>query len=113
MILRAKWVLPLDGPPVANGAVAVAGDKITAVGPHADVRAAQAGEVRDLGEVVLLPGLINAHCHLEYSCMRDQVEWRGSFIEWLLQLRCGMDPHASRTTSRPTRRTRSFPTYAP
>jgi aminodeoxyfutalosine deaminase len=36
--------------------------------------------------VVLSPGLINAHCHLDYTDMVHEVECRGSFIEWILQL---------------------------
>ena len=44
------------------------------------------GDVRDLGERALAPGLINAHCHLDYTRLHDEVQWRGSFTEWLLQL---------------------------
>ena len=83
MILRAKWVVPVATPPIENGAVAVEGDTVTAIGPSSDVTG---GDVRDLGEVVLAPGLINAHCHLDYTAFVNQVEWRGSFIEWILQL---------------------------
>lgn len=86
MILRARTVLPMDRPPIANGAVVVEGDTIVAVGPAQDIRPAVAGDVHDLGDVVLLPGLINAHCHLDYTRMKCETEWRGSFIEWLLQL---------------------------
>lgn len=77
MILRAKWVLPVSGPPIENGAVEVAGDCIVAVGP------ATAAAERDLGEVVLAPGLINAHCHFDY---RTAVPYRGCFTDWLLAL---------------------------
>jgi cytosine/adenosine deaminase-related metal-dependent hydrolase len=83
MILRAKMVLPVSAPPIENGAVAIEGDTITAVGPSGEIAG---GETRDLGEVVLAPGLINAHCHLEYTRMRGELEWRGSFIEWILAL---------------------------
>ncbi len=79
MILRAKWVVPVESPPIENGAVTVEGDQIVAVGPAS-------GQGCDLGEVVLAPGLINAHCHLDYTEMINQVEWRGSFIEWILRL---------------------------
>jgi cytosine/adenosine deaminase-related metal-dependent hydrolase len=82
-ILRAKLVVPMSQPPIENGAVAVEGDMITAVGTADEVTG---GEVRDLGEVVLAPGLINTHCHLDYTGMINQVEWRGSFIEWILLL---------------------------
>jgi cytosine/adenosine deaminase-related metal-dependent hydrolase len=73
-------------PPIADGAVAVEGDRIVAVGTAPEICAAHTGETRDLGEVVLSPGLINAHCHLDYTRLRGETEWRGSFIEWLLQL---------------------------
>ncbi|HVM61527.1 MAG TPA: amidohydrolase family protein [Verrucomicrobiae bacterium] len=86
MILRAKYVLPMDQPPIEDGAVAIEGDTIVAVGKTADVRAAHGGEIRDLGERALAPGLINAHCHLDYTRLRGEVEWRGSFTEWLVQL---------------------------
>lgn len=86
MILRAKWVVPVSHPPIENGAVAVEDGTIVAVGPVAEVTAAQGGEIRDLGEAVLAPGLINAHCHLDYTGMLNQVPWHGVFLEWILHL---------------------------
>ncbi len=80
MILRAKIVLPVGAPPIEDGAVEITGDTITAVGPASEVTG---DDVRDLGEVMLLPGLINAHCHLDYTDMRGLVPWRGRFVEWL------------------------------
>ena len=85
-ILRAQYVMPMDQPPIEDGAVAIEGDTIVAVGKNAEVRAAHTGEIRDLGERALAPGLINAHCHLDYTRLHDEVQWRGSFTEWLLQL---------------------------
>jgi len=83
MILRAKYVLPVSAPPIENGAVAVEGDTIVAVGRYGEV---SGGKVRDLGEVVLAPGLINAHCHLDYTGMVGQVKWRGTFTDWIQQV---------------------------
>jgi cytosine/adenosine deaminase-related metal-dependent hydrolase len=79
---RAKLVVPMGQPPIEDGAVAVEGDTIVGVGPASEVP----GDLRDLGEVVLAPGLINAHCHLDYTNMLNQVEWRGSFIDWINEL---------------------------
>jgi cytosine/adenosine deaminase-related metal-dependent hydrolase len=77
MILRAKWVLPVSALPIENGIVEVVGNRISAVGHYA-------GKAdRDLGEVVLLPGLINAHCHLDYTDMRGQLPWHGEFMDWI------------------------------
>ena len=86
MILRAHTVLPMDRPPLDNGAVVVAGGDIAAVGSWAEIRAAHNGEVRDLGDVVLLPGLINAHCHLDYTDLAGQIAWRDSFADWIQQI---------------------------
>ena len=74
MKLRAKWVLPVSGPPIENGVVEVNGDTITGVGKLP-------GPCRDLGDVVLLPGLINAHCHFDYTHL--PVPYRGSFASWI------------------------------
>jgi cytosine/adenosine deaminase-related metal-dependent hydrolase len=61
--LRARWVLPIDRPPIEGGYVSHAGGRITAIGASAP----NAGAVEDLGDVVLMPGLVNAHTHLEFS----------------------------------------------
>jgi cytosine/adenosine deaminase-related metal-dependent hydrolase len=76
----------MDQPLIEDGAVAIEGDTIVGVGKSAEIRAAHSGEERDLGERVLAPGLINAHCHLDYTRLRGEVECHGSFTEWILQL---------------------------
>jgi|YelNatPaOPRAMG01_1025707.scaffolds.fasta_scaffold17158_3 cytosine/adenosine deaminase-related metal-dependent hydrolase len=86
MILRAKWVVPMRQPPVADGAVVVDGDRIVAVGPVEAIRQTHTGAVRDLGEAVLLPGLINAHTHLDYTDFLGQVPHRGSFMDWIVRM---------------------------
>jgi cytosine/adenosine deaminase-related metal-dependent hydrolase len=86
MIIRARYVLPMDQPPIDDGAVVVEGDKIVAVGKTSEISATHTGEMRDLGERVLAPGLINSHCHLDYTRLRGEVEWHGSFTGWILQL---------------------------
>lgn len=84
MIVRAKFVVTMDGPPVENGAVAVSGDRISAVGKFSDLRKEYAHEeMTDLGEQALLPGLINAHCHLDYTCLCRKVPFQKSFTEWI------------------------------
>jgi cytosine/adenosine deaminase-related metal-dependent hydrolase len=60
---RARWVLPIDAPPIAGGYVAIADGAIVAVGAGDP----QLGPVADLGDVALMPGLVNAHTHLEFS----------------------------------------------
>jgi cytosine/adenosine deaminase-related metal-dependent hydrolase len=86
----------MDQPPIEDGAVVIEGDVVTAVGKTAEIRAAHTGEVRDLGDRVLAPGLINAHCHLDLTRLRGEVDWRGSFIEWILQLVAAKKLHSDK-----------------
>ena len=81
----ARYLLPVSGPLVREGAVAVEDGRIVAVGPRTDVVASAGSEtpVRDLGDAVVLPGLVNAHTHLELSWMRDDPPPGGDYPAWL------------------------------
>ena len=83
MILRARVVVPVSQPPVENGAVIISRNRIRAVGPWADLRPRAAGETIDLGEVILLPGLVNAHCHLDYTDMAGLLPPPKTFTDWI------------------------------
>jgi cytosine/adenosine deaminase-related metal-dependent hydrolase len=83
MIIRARIVVTMHGAPVENGAVAVSGNRIVDVGRFDDVKARNAGSTVDLGEQALLPGLINAHCHLDYTCLRGKIAPQKSFTDWI------------------------------
>jgi cytosine/adenosine deaminase-related metal-dependent hydrolase len=75
--LTARWVFPVSTPPLERGAVTIAGDRITAVGPrarHPDL---------DLGDAAILPGLVNAHTHLDLTGLRGRVSFTGDFTTWL------------------------------
>jgi 5-methylthioadenosine/S-adenosylhomocysteine deaminase len=62
-VYTADWVLPVDAPPVRDGGVAVADGRIVVVGPAEELE----GERRHFEEAVIVPGLVNAHSHLEYA----------------------------------------------
>src|SRR6476646_12028110 len=83
MIVRARTVVTMDGPPIENGAVAVSGNRIVDVGRLDDIKTRNTGNTLDLAEQVLLPGLINAHCHLDYTCLRGKIPPQKSFTEWI------------------------------
>jgi cytosine/adenosine deaminase-related metal-dependent hydrolase len=83
MIIRARVVVTMHGAPIENGAVAVSGNRIGDVGRFDDIKAHNAGNVVDLGEQALLPGLINAHCHLDYTCLRGKIAPQKSFTDWI------------------------------
>ncbi len=82
MILRARLVLPITREPIEDGAVAIKGTRILAVGRWRDWRR-EPGQKFDLGEVLLAPGLINAHCHLDYTDMAGQLPPTRHFTDWL------------------------------
>lgn len=84
MILKARFVVPIDGPAIENGAIAIEDDRITAVG--------LAGEISsdpptiDYGDAVICPGFVNAHTHLELSLLAGRVSPSPDFTHWLCQL---------------------------
>src|SRR5262249_50093378 len=79
---RARWVVPITSEPVRDGVVAVDGARIAFVGP---VEEAPPGDDHDLGNVLLLPGPVNAHTHLELTAMRGFLEAL-DFRRWILRL---------------------------
>lgn len=81
----ARWVLPVTTAPIANGTVAVQDGMIAYVGPTAG---SPEGQAVDLGDAVILPGLVNAHTHLELTVMRGFLEDL-SFVDWIGKLRRG------------------------
>ena len=83
MIVRARAIVTMDGPPIENGAVAISGDRIGDVGKFDQIKTRNSGPVVDLGERALLPGLINAHCHLDYTCLRGKIPRQKSFTDWI------------------------------
>jgi cytosine/adenosine deaminase-related metal-dependent hydrolase len=76
--LTARWVLPVSAPPLEGGLVTVAGDRIAAVEPSG-TRSADV----DLGDAAVIPGLVNAHTHLDLGGLRGQVPCAGDFTGWL------------------------------
>lgn len=97
---RADWILPIAGEPIPNSWVALDRGRIVALGRPNDGGAA---DVIDLGRAAILPGLVNAHTHLELSYLRDAVPPAGRFIDWIRTLmarrREFADPSDSRILS--------------
>src|SRR5215468_3256319 len=83
MIIRGRTVVTMDGAPIDNGAVAVSGNRIVEVGRFDDIKTRNGGNIVDLGEQALLPGLINSHCHLDYTCLRGKISRQKSFTDWI------------------------------
>jgi aminodeoxyfutalosine deaminase len=83
MIFRARCVLPIHSPPIENGAILVSGNRIKAVTSWKDLAPFSAGQITDLGDVLLLPGFVNAHCHLDYTGMAGQLPRPKEFPDWI------------------------------
>lgn len=93
MIARARWVLPIGQPPIEGGWVAVEDGVIHAIG---DGRP-PSGPVTDLGDTAILPGLINAHTHLELSWLAGRIPAAPSMDVWIRGLMAArrQPPHES------------------
>lgn len=87
-IYSARWVLPISAAPIEFGAVAVDGPRIAGIGSQAEIIERFLDvSVEDLGEAVILPGLINTHTHLELTALRGYLENEESdFFAWLRKL---------------------------
>jgi cytosine/adenosine deaminase-related metal-dependent hydrolase len=97
-VCTARWLFPVDRPPLERGSITVAGDRIVTVEPPgrrtADV---------DLGNVALLPGLVNAHTHLDLSGLRGRCPPTPDFPGWLrsvIQHRRGTSPEQTQADIR-------------
>jgi 5-methylthioadenosine/S-adenosylhomocysteine deaminase len=85
--LAAPWVLPVDGPPIAGGAVLIGADgRIAAVGPDELVPAPADVPACEYPGAALAPGFVNTHTHLELTGFEGQVE-DDDFAAWIRRLR--------------------------
>jgi cytosine/adenosine deaminase-related metal-dependent hydrolase len=80
---RCRNLVTMGSGEFADGAFVVDGNRFGAVGRAADVLPHHHGEIVDLGEVIVLPGLINAHCHLEYGLLRGAILPSRNFPQWI------------------------------
>jgi 5-methylthioadenosine/S-adenosylhomocysteine deaminase len=95
LVLSADWVLPVEGPPIQDGAVAIEGSRIAAVGPAGELGAGTRYE-----GCVILPGLVNAHTHVEYAVYGGFGDGLADFSAWISRHierkhRIGFDEYAA------------------
>jgi cytosine/adenosine deaminase-related metal-dependent hydrolase len=81
MFLSAQYILPITQPPIRKGWIETAEGRIVRVGQGAPPAGA-----RDLGDVALLPGLVNAHTHLELSWLAGRIRPAASIVDWIRAL---------------------------
>lgn len=78
LTLRARWLLPIGSPPIEGGWIRLDRGRITAIG-----RRGPPGPVHDLGDAIVLPGLVNAHTHLEFSDRTAPLDPAGGLPAWI------------------------------
>lgn len=81
MIYASRWLLPIDRPPIEHGWIDIEAGTIVRMG-----EGSPPGRATDLWDAAVLPGLVNAHTHLELSWLRGQVPPAESFVGWLRTL---------------------------
>ncbi len=77
-VYSADWVLPIDGPPIEHGGVAFEHGRIVAVGRVDELE----GDVEHFPDAAIIPGLVNAHTHLEYALYAGFGDGL-PFLDWL------------------------------
>ena len=92
LLVRNAWIVTLDAERriYRDGAIAVIGDLIHAVGPSAEIekRVAPRGTI-DGRRFVVTPGLVNAHVHvtgepITRGYLPDDLDWRSNVFDWLI-----------------------------
>ena len=76
--LKARFVFPVDAAPIPEGQLGVSHHRIAHVGPSTNVVSV------DLGNMAILPALVNAHTHLEFSHLSGTLGHPGMcFSDWI------------------------------
>jgi len=81
--VAARWVIPVDQPPIEDGVVEIADGRIVEVRRRAG---APDNATLDLGHAALLPALVNAHAHLEFSDLAEPIQPATPFTQWIRNL---------------------------
>ena len=76
--LRARHILPISGEAIEDGWLRIERGRIVAIG-----RRKPPGPVQDVGPAIILPGLINAHTHLEFSDLSAPLSGAGGLPAWI------------------------------
>ncbi len=78
--IRARWVFLVDAEPIENGTVEIDSGRISSVHSRHDDRS------HDLGNAAIIPGLVNAHTHFEFSELEQPLAPAEPFTDWIRTL---------------------------
>lgn len=81
--IAARWVFPVEQAPIEDGVVEIADGRIVEVRGRVG---APDDATLDLGNVALLPALVNAHAHLEFSDLAAPIQPPTPFTQWIRNL---------------------------
>lgn len=91
-LYAASYLLPVSSPPIAGGAVAIDNGRIVETGTLAELRARHGGPIHDFPGCAILPGLVNAHTHLELTHfpswkIRKGIDYSPrTYVDWIIQV---------------------------
>lgn len=88
LLLIAKHLLIEPDTIIDKGAVLIDGERIKFAGHYEDIDSPESYKIIDLGNSAIVPGLINAHTHLELTSLHDCISYNGDFADWI---RCLID----------------------
>ena len=83
---RCRTLVTMNGAPIENGVFIVDGSRILEIGAAREILRHHTGPVVDIGEVAVMPGMINAHCHLDYTLMRGAILTVHGFSQWVSRI---------------------------
>lgn len=91
-IFAAATVVPISSPPIRNGAIAVENGRIVDVGPVDRLRSTFAAPITTFAHGAIMPGLVNAHTHLElthfpsWKVRKDLDYSPRTYVDWVIQV---------------------------
>ena len=84
--LLARWIVPVGGPTREDGWLRIEQGRIVAIGRRRLTGNPPSGQSIDLGDSIVLPGLVNAHTHLEFSDLQQPLDTEGGLPGWIARV---------------------------